>query len=229
MAVEMPQSRDPRKVLFEHHPFLRIGENHTLSSVGRTLASDACHNLMIYQESRYDRSANKMGEKGFWEGFWDEAGRDYAALHLGVALQSLEDVMVDGGFNFAQHLTVYNNAVTGIWELQRRNIPEKSFTPVTPEKWRDMVAAAKEDPTFSVFFNSKRRLLPRKLRYFLQMTEAMPEIQAILPEYREYAEGVLGGYKQRIQDVEHHSRKLGEFDAMLAGFGVSRDGFVLKD
>lgn len=221
MAVEMPQSRDPKKELFDSHPRLDRGQEHTLSSVGRTLMADARQNLLVYGESRYDRTANKM--EGFWEGFWDEAGRDYAALHLGVALQSLEKVMVDGGFDFSDHLTVYNNAVTGIWELRRRNIPEKSFATVTSEKWKDMVAAAKDDPTFSVFFSSKRRLLPRELRHFLHMTQALPEIQAILPEYREYAEGVLGGYEQAPQDVRDHSRKLEEFDVLLAKFGIPKD------
>lgn len=215
MSIELPQFGDPKRVLFEYHP---VGEGivRTVGAVGQVIVRDAKHNLSLYEESRYDRSRNKMGERGFWDGFWEEAGSDYAALHLGVSIQSLENTMVDGGFSFTNHLKTFNEAVTGIWELKRRKVPEELFKPVSAGKWKEMATAVKEDPTFSIFFSSRKNLLPYHLRNFLRMSGAMPEIYKILPSYKEYAQGVLVGYEQTDEEIEEHRRTLADFDVLIS-------------
>lgn len=216
MSIELPQFGGSKRALFEYHPVQEKGAVRSLGSVAGTIVRDAKHNLVVYEESRYDRARNKMGKKGFWDGFWDEAGSDYAALQLGVAIQSLENSIIDGGFDFTNHITVFNEAVTGIWELKRKRIPEGVYKPITAGKIREMASAAKEDPTFSIFFGSKRNLLPRKLRAFLHTTQVMPEIYKILPLYKEYAEGVLMPYEQTDQKAKEHGLVLDYFDDLIA-------------
>jgi hypothetical protein len=157
-----------------------------------------------------------MGEKGFWDGFWEEVGSDLAAVHLGVAIQSLEETVVTGQFDLSNHIKLFNESMVGIWELQRRKVPESKVVSITDEKLHEMRVAVKEDPTFASLFGMQRRnLLPRQLRAFLHMTTIMPEIQKILPDYREYAEGVLTGYRQTEQDVAEHKAVLDYFDDLL--------------
>ena len=216
MSIELPQFGDPKRTLFEYHPVLRNGEVRTVGSIAQTVISDAKTNLSAYSDSRYDRVHNRMGERGFWDGFWEEAGSDYAALHLGVAVQSLEGTIINGEFDFAHHIATFNEAVVGLWHLQRRKIPESKIIPVTNKKLREMRAAVKEDPTFASFFGTKRNLLPRQLRAFLHMTYVMTEIEKIIPAYQEYAGGVISGYNQTEKDVLEHGAVLSYYDDLIA-------------
>lgn len=224
---EYGTSNVERQAVFEPlKPPVIIAANQLISA-GRT-------GISTYMESRFDRASNVLYiNQDFIDKLYSRHSEDLGAITLGTCVVATHNALSDGYFSTVEFLKYWNSNVAGLPDfLTLQNMPEEEVEHFTGEKWREMVALAKEDPTLtSFFYKNNRHLRPDAMNQFLDENKLRKYMVKVLTPFRETAAPVV---KALLSDeiVEEHKTGLeyfGEYRASVEQKIDSKREEILKD
>lgn len=217
-----------RGMSFEH--FKELGAPYLLQRVQRepgtspveTVALsliDAGRNGMdIYAESKADRKTGVLYlTDDFWEGLNSQHSQDLGAFALGISQIGISDALVTKRFSSKQHYSLWNSHATGLPFLQFSAFPPDDVEELTHDKWRQMVALAKENPSLTSFFLEQNiPLLPTPLSNFIRSYSLTKHIRSVLGSVMDISVDAMPQTYINSIKILRHQRQIESFDAKIA-------------
>lgn len=115
--------------------------------------------------------------------------KDLAAVYLGLTIVHIEQSLVSRFYSHSNFISDVQEAFRGT--LFKLTTEKQAVEEIPRYKWEEMIQAADQDKTLSVFITNHTVLLPPRLNDFLGGRNLFPFIGVLLPDYTVRAQSLL--------------------------------------